>query len=252
MICACSASLWWILRQRIEFDTLLRQDLGESIKVPLIPKPNHELDPERMRFEGMLKSWNDERGFGFVEPLQGGEDIFVHVKAFRVRIGRPQVGQAISFEVEVGPQGKKRAKNVEPITPMHTSKRKPRESPVQRGTVTLFAIPLFLVLYLVVSVLWEPPILIAAVYVGASLITFVVYALDKSAAQRNDWRTSESTLHFLALAGGWPGALFAQQFLRHKSTKAEFRANFWATVILNSIALILLCSPIGQLLWKNQ
>jgi hypothetical protein len=45
-----------------------------------------------MRFEGLLKNWNDERGFGFIEPLQGGEDIFVHIKAFRVRIGRPHVG----------------------------------------------------------------------------------------------------------------------------------------------------------------
>lgn len=205
-----------------------------------------------MRFEGMLKSWNDERGFGFIEPCKGGEDIFVHVKALRVRIGRPQVGQAMSFEVEVGPQGKKRAKNVEPIRPMCSLRSKPRESSVQRGVATLSAIPLFLVLYLVVSVLWEPPLLIAAVYVVASLITFFVYALDKSAAQRNAWRTPESTLHFLALAGGWPGALFAQQFLRHKSTKPEFRTVFWATVILNAVVLVLLCSPIGHLLWTNQ
>ena len=199
-----------------------------------------------MRFEGLLKSWNDERGFGFLEPLQGGEDIFVHVKAFRVRTGRPQVGQALSFEVEVGPQGKKRAKNVEPIRPMRPSRRKPRESDVQRYSHTLSAIPLFLVLYVVISVLWEPPLLIAAVYVVASVITYLVYASDKSAAERNAQRTPESTLHFLALAGGWPGALCAQQFLRHKCTKPEFRTVFWATVILNVFALVLLCSRIGQ------
>ena len=68
-----------------------------------------------MRFEGTLKIWNDERGFGFLEPLQGGDDIFVHATAFRGRAGRPQVGQVVSFEIELGPQGKKRAKNVEPI-----------------------------------------------------------------------------------------------------------------------------------------
>lgn len=205
-----------------------------------------------MRFEGMLKTWNDERGFGFLEPLQGGEDIFVHIKAFRVRSGRPQVGQAMSFEVEIGPQGKKRAKNVESISAMRISRRKPRESHVPRGTSTLVAIPLFVILYLIVISLWQPPIFIAAVYVGVSLITYFVYRSDKSAAQQNTQRTPEIMLHLLALACGWPGALLAQQILRHKSRKLEFRIGFWATVILNTAAFVLLCSPIGQTLWANQ
>ena len=204
-----------------------------------------------MRFEGRLKAWNDERGFGFLEPSKGGEDIFVHVKAFRVRAGRPQVGQLMSFEVELGPQGKKRAKNVEPVRPTRPRKSQLRESPAQWGTATLFAIPLMLVLYLVVSVLWKPPLVITAVYVGASVITFFAYALDKSAARRSAWRTPESTLHFLAFAGGWPGALLAQQLLRHKSTKAEFRSVFWGTVVVNVAAFVILCSPIGRALWAQ-
>jgi len=204
-----------------------------------------------MRFKGLLKSWSDERGFGFLEPLQGSEDIFVHIKAFRGLIGRPQVGQAMSFEVEVGPEGKKRAKHVEPIRPGHTSRPKPRKSPLQRGTATLIAIPLFLVLYIVVSVLWHPPVFIAAVYLGASLITYFVYDRDKAAARQNTWRTPENTLHFLALAGGWPGALLAQQYIRHKSTKLEFRIVFWGTVILNVVGLVLLCSQLG-FLWVDQ
>ncbi len=54
-------------------------------------------------------------------------------------------------------------------------------------------------------------------------------------------------MHTLALAGGWPGALLAQQWLRHKSAKQEFRAVFWATVVLNVAGLVLLCSPWGCL-----
>jgi uncharacterized membrane protein YsdA (DUF1294 family)/cold shock CspA family protein len=199
-----------------------------------------------MRFEGLLKSWNDERGFGFLEPLQGSEDIFVHITAFRGLIGRPQVGQAMSFEVEVGPEGKKRAKRVQPIRAAQTSTPKPRKSAAQQGTAKLIVIPLFLVLYVVLSVLWHPPLFIAALYLGASLITYFVYGRDKSAAQQNTWRTSESTLHFLALAGGWPGALLAQQYIRHKSTKLEFRIVFWGTVILNVLGLVLLCSQLGS------
>ena len=46
----------------------------------------------QMRFEGVLSQWNDERGFGFIEPTQGGQEIFVHIKAFRQLAGRPQAG----------------------------------------------------------------------------------------------------------------------------------------------------------------
>jgi uncharacterized membrane protein YsdA (DUF1294 family) len=42
--------------------------------------------------------------------------------------------------------------------------------------------------------------------------------------------------------------LLAQQFLRHKSAKAEFRSMFWGTVILNIAAFVVLCSPLGRLL----
>ena len=35
-----------------------------------------------MHFTGTLKSWNNDRGFGFVEPTHGGQEIFVHIEAF--------------------------------------------------------------------------------------------------------------------------------------------------------------------------
>jgi uncharacterized membrane protein YsdA (DUF1294 family)/cold shock CspA family protein len=202
-----------------------------------------------MRSKGTLRTWNDERGFGFLEPSEGGEDIFVHARAFRARDGRPQVGQVVFFDVEFMPQGKKRAKRVEPVRPTPTRKSRLRASLAQRGMATLFAIPVFLILYVVVSVLWEPPLIFAAAYAGISFVTFFVYAKDKSAARRDAQRTPESTLHFLALAGGWPGALLAQQLLRHKSSKAKFRSVFWSTVVLNAAAFVILCSPIGQSLW---
>lgn len=81
------------------------------------------------------------------------------------------------------------------------------------------------------------PPLILILYIGMSLLTFVVYYLDKSAARRGSWRTRESTLHLLSLLGGWPGALVAQQRLRHKSRKQPFRLIFWLTVLGNLAAL---------------
>jgi uncharacterized membrane protein YsdA (DUF1294 family) len=50
----------------------------------------------------------------------------------------------------------------------------------------------------------------------------------------------------LALACGWPGALLAQQWLRHKSAKQEFRAVFWVTVVLNVAGLVAMSSPWGR------
>jgi uncharacterized membrane protein YsdA (DUF1294 family) len=70
-------------------------------------------------------------------------------------------------------------------------------------------------------------------YVIISLLTFIIYAKDKSAAKNGSWRTPESTLHLLSLLGGWPGALIAQQTLRHKFKKESFRSVFWTTAFLN-------------------
>jgi uncharacterized membrane protein YsdA (DUF1294 family)/cold shock CspA family protein len=205
-----------------------------------------------MRLDGVIKSWNDERGFGFIEPTQGGQEIFVHVKAFRTRAERPKIGQLVSFEVELGAEGKKRARNVEPIRAVRSRRGVERDTPAQWGTATLFAIPMFLVLFGMVGVLWRPPLLVAGIYAGLSVITFIAYAFDKSSAASGAWRTPESTLHGLSLAGGWPGALLAQQLLRHKTAKAEFRAVFWGTVAVNVIAFVALCSPVGRSLWGAQ
>jgi len=87
--------------------------------------------------------------------------------------------------------------------------------------------------------------LIFALYLVASLLTFLMYAIDKSAAQKGAWRTKESTLHLLSLVGGWPGALVAQEKLRHKSRKQSFRFVFWCTVLLNCSAFVWLLTLDG-------
>lgn len=199
-----------------------------------------------MRFEGTLISWNEDRGSGFIQPTQGGQEIFAHISTFSPRGLRPQVGQNLSFEMEIGQQGKKRTKNVQVARRVATPKRMQRDSGAQWGTATLFAIPAFGALYIAVQLTLHPPLAMALVYLAASLVSFFAYALDKSAAQNGRWRIAESTLHLLALAGGWPGALLAQQFLRHKSRKAEFRAVFWGTVLINVAGFLVICSPLGR------
>lgn len=200
-----------------------------------------------MRIDGTLKSWNDERGFGFIDPVQGGQEIFVHIKAFGVRTERPQVGQRLTFEIEVNPAGKKRAKLVQHVRPERTLSRR-RDSPVQWGTASYFAIPAFLLLYLFVAIYWRVPNWVAGLYLAASVVCFVVYVADKSAAVASEWRISESALILLGLVGGWPGAIVAQQVYRHKSNKAAFRSAFWGSVVLNVLAFISLSSPLLSLI----
>jgi uncharacterized membrane protein YsdA (DUF1294 family) len=93
-------------------------------------------------------------------------------------------------------------------------------------------------IYLAAELVWAIPQAIALVYVAASLACFVAYAMDKSAARSRQRRTPERTLLVLGLACGWPGALLAQQWLRHKSAKASFRAKFRVTVLLNVAAFL--------------
>jgi uncharacterized membrane protein YsdA (DUF1294 family)/cold shock CspA family protein len=201
-----------------------------------------------MRFEGTVTKWDDERGFGFIQPDQGGQDVFVHAKAIPRGAPRPQDGERVSFEVELGPHGKKRALRVEPVRLKRAMPRPRRQSPAQWGTATLFAIPAFVLLYFAVAVWWRPPLWIGSIYIVASALAFTAYASDKLAAKRRDRRVPEDTLHLLSLMGGWPGALLAQQFLRHKSVKGEFRAVFWLTVLINVALFVGLCSPYGRAL----
>lgn len=81
------------------------------------------------------------------------------------------------------------------------------------------------------------PLFLPLLFVVVSIITYFVYAKDKSAAEMSEWRISENTLHMHSLLFGWPGAIVAQQRLRHKTKKVSFRIVFWLTVIANVSAL---------------
>lgn len=92
---------------------------------------------------------------------------------------------------------------------------------------------LFAAVYAVVMLAWDLPWLVALAYLVTSLSCFVAYAIDKSAARNGSWRTPERSLLLLGLVGGWPGAVLAQQWLRHKTSKTSFQRMFWCTVVVN-------------------
>jgi len=181
-----------------------------------------------MRKKGKIISWNDDKGYGFISPHGGGKKIFVHISAFDDRGRRPVAGQAVSYGVSKDRQGRPCAVDAA------LAGGRPRWSDV-KGSAAAYLAPaaLFLCIVGIAVIGGNIPPIILITYVVLSLLTYFAYAADKSAAQQGRWRTQESTLHLLALAGGWPGALAAQQRLRHKSSKTSFRLVFWVTVAVN-------------------
>lgn len=202
--------------------------------------------------KGRLTVWKDDRGFGFIEPTEGGQRVFLHISAIKDANRRPQLGDEIHYQTVLGKAGKVRATMA--FIKGATARPAPN-SPVlsQPLAVSTFAHPpqswlletlLLSLLPLVGSLhfawtLANPIPLI--VYLLMSVLTFKLYANDKSRAQNKQWRTPENTLHLCELLGGWPGAFIAQRRLRHKNRKASYQIVFWCIVALHLVFWINWC-----------
>ena len=191
-----------------------------------------------MRTKGAITTWNDDKGFGFITPGTGGKRVFVHIKAFGNRSRRPEVNQLVTYALSSDGKGRPCA-----IKATLAGDRLPERVKRSNDSPLVIVAIFFLVIVGVAVLTSKIPPLVLGLYMAASLVTFIMYAVDKSAARKGAWRTQESTLHLLSLAGGWPGALVAQQKLRHKSKKQSFRSVFWLTVLLNCGIFVWLLTP---------
>jgi len=194
-----------------------------------------------MQSNGKISTWNDAKGFGFITPNTGGKQVFIHISAFKNRTLQPTVNQSVSYTLSTDKRGRPCAKMA-----IYVGKRLPQKNRNQKISLPIFVITVFFSIICVSAYMSKTPLLMVPFYIVISLITFIVYAMDKSAALKDRWRTQESTLHFLSLAGGWPGALMAQQLFRHKSKKQSFRFVFWMTVLINIVGFVWLHFPSGS------
>jgi len=209
-----------------------------------------------MEKRGILKSWNDDKGFGFIQPEGGGEQLFVHISAMRGE-NRPQVGDAVVYVAGSDAQGRPRAQHMrhaglsldrpairrkpmstKPATSKSASQPRadrPAQSGIRQLPVKLLVLAALCALpaWGSLALLGQGELWVALAYPLVSLFSFCQYWLDKQSAQKGRWRTPENSLHIAELAGGWPGALVAQQLFRHKTRKASFQLAFWAIVMLH-------------------
>lgn len=210
-----------------------------------------------MEKRGVLKNWNDGKGFGFIQPDGGGELLFVHISSVRGQ-ERPKAGDVVIYVAGSDAQGRPRAQHMRHVgaaagrpgirykatttirpVDMGRSRQAGRAGRTESGTG---ALPIKLLVLLVLCVLpaWGSLTLLGQgvfwvllAYPLVSLFSFCQYWLDKRSAQNGRWRTPENSLHIAELVGGWPGALVAQQMFRHKTRKASFQLVFWAIVALH-------------------
>ncbi len=189
------------------------------------------------RQSGRLTRWNDDRGFGFITDADGDKSLFVHISEFKPGAPRPVLGDTLIFTASTDAGGRAQA--------VHVRHPGPRARPPRpAGPASYLVLVAFVALFIVVDLRWPLPVWVPVVYVAVSVLTYVVYALDKRAAVRGRWRTPEAQMLLLGFLGGWPGAITAQLTLRHKTRKASFRLAFWLTVFLNVIVFVLLSTQV--------
>ncbi len=185
-----------------------------------------------MRQAGRISSWNDDKGYGFVVPHDGGDRAFVHVRAFQSTSRRPVEGDLISYATTQDARGRRNAVDVRfagQRNARQAASRSGRSARLPRmalGAVALASVALG-------ALIGAVPVLMAVAYVLLSGLSFLMYWFDKEAAQGARQRVPENSLHLVDLLGGWPGALIAQQRFRHKTAKKAFQVVFWGSVIAN-------------------
>ena len=182
-----------------------------------------------MRKTGKITSWDPAEGTGLIMPIPQSTEVVVCAKALHPRLRPPPVGTEVCFTDAPDSQGRPRAVKVWLARSLRRFKFS-ISGPYVAST--------FLLAIVFLSLFESLSVFVPAAYLAMSLVMYANLAADKVAMIRGGKRASENALYILALAGGWPGALFSPQYRFHKSRKAAFRKRFLAAIAINLVALL--------------
>ncbi|MDN5566997.1 MAG: cold shock and DUF1294 domain-containing protein [Psychrobacter sp.] len=213
-------------------------------------------DRQLHKHQGQVVKWQEDKGFGFIET-NSGESVFFHVSEFKAP-RRPSIGDEVVFSIGQDNQGCQQARQVQELSFVQQQMAQKNQQIRKRNTKrsqqadfesgkskrAFLGIGFYGVLVLLAFV-GDISWLVVGWYVALGLITYIMYAKDKAAAQSDQWRTPEMTLHILSALGGWVGALVAQTYLRHKSQKPDFRIAYYLTVVINLAGLLFIMAGDG-------
>lgn len=200
-------------------------------------------------YEGKIKTWKEDKGFGFIQPDDGGKDVFIHIRDLKHSNYKPRPGDCICYQIITDPSGKTRAydafiKGVE-LTETYRKKTFKKNLPQQKknrenklGTMPVFMLAASPFIFSIILIIQHHTFTPFFAYLLLSLLIFIIYARDKTKAHKNEWRVQERTLHILEFFGGWPGALITQRVIRHKNKKASFQKVFKLIIAIHLAAWI--------------
>lgn len=212
---------------------------AEKVVLSLVPD---DVLTAREGIEGYIVRWDDARGFGFIRVDCCDTEVFFHISAFAYVQQRPQLGASVVFTAVKTDEGWRATRVTLLQDRCFLLDEHCPDAPAPRLCMPqwtkIWQSLAFGGIWLYWSALCSPVFLMIDVIL--SLLTFCLYRQDKVAALQNRWRIRESTLHFWAFLGGWPGALLARYIFRHKTKKKHFVLLFWLGVLLNVGVLIYL------------
>jgi uncharacterized membrane protein YsdA (DUF1294 family)/cold shock CspA family protein len=173
-----------------------------------------------MKRKGTITTWKDKEGFGFIAPDDDSGEVFFHITALVKGQRRPIEKMPVTYALEYDEDDRPYAVNI---------------FLGYRWTLTAI-VTLVVAVFMVLAVITfsrEMNVWIPVAYMVMSVITFLMYGFDKAKARNEERRTPEKTLHALELFGGWPGALVAQQYYRHKNKKGSYQFMYWLIVLIH-------------------
>jgi uncharacterized membrane protein YsdA (DUF1294 family)/cold shock CspA family protein len=207
-----------------------------------------------MRDQGRLVEWFDDQGYGFIQPNDELKDrVFLHIKDFAQKGPRPIVGCALEYVVQLDAQGRYKAKQVTYLKAAQTFQAKASQLNQNKVNTqsqsSLQPMQVICIIYILTLAALTISGLLNGMFLlfisMINLMTYWFYSQDKEAAQLNQRRVPENTLHILAFLGGWPAAWLAQQRLRHKTQKQPFRKIYFCTIFFNILLILWLISPLN-------